>query len=119
MENALRRGELHRTEEIESGIKTMLLNIRGRFLSLPAKLSPALAAMGGDQASIFDELKHAIDETLEELRDFNVAFAQERTGMEKKKNKDPCAGACGSCGQARARRCCAPSPYASAPSMSG
>lgn len=80
MENALRRGELHRTEEIESGIKTMLLNIRGRFLSLPAKLSPALAAMGGDQASIFDELKHAIDETLEELRDFNVAFAQEEDG---------------------------------------
>ena len=74
MENALRRGEL------ESGIKTMLLNIRGRFLSLPAKLSPALAAMGGDQASIFDELKHAIDETLEELRDFNVAFAQEEDG---------------------------------------
>ena len=80
MENALRRGELHRTEEIETGIKTMLLNIRGRFLSLPAKLSPALAAMGGDQASIFDELKHAIDETLEELRDFNVAFAQEGDG---------------------------------------
>ena len=80
MENALRRGELHRTEEIESGIKTMLLDIRGRFLSLPAKLSPALAAMGGDQASIFDELKHAIDETLEELRDFNVAFAQEEDG---------------------------------------
>ena len=80
IENALRRGELHRTEEIESGIKTMLLNIRGRFLSLPAKLSPALAAMGGDQASIFDELKHAIDETLEELRDFNVAFAQEEDG---------------------------------------
>ena len=61
MENALRRGELHRTEEIETGIKTMLLNIRG-------------------QASIFDELKHAIDETLEELRDFNVAFAQEEDG---------------------------------------
>ncbi len=69
-----------KTEEIETGIKTMLLNIRGRFLSLPAKLSPALAAMGGDQASIFDELKHAIDETLEELRDFNVAFAQEEDG---------------------------------------
>ena len=66
MENALRRGELHRTEEIETG--------------MPAKLSPALAAMGGDQASIFDELKHAIDETLEELRDFNVAFAQEEDG---------------------------------------
>lgn len=76
MENALRRGELHRTEEIETGIKTMLLNIRGRFLSLPAKLSPALAAMNGDQASIFDVLKNAIEETLEELWDFNVTFAQ-------------------------------------------
>ena len=75
MENDLRRGELHRTDEIEAGIKTMLLNIRGRFLSLPAKLSPAMATMGGDQASIFDVLKKAIDETLEELRDFNVAFA--------------------------------------------
>ena len=84
MENALRRGELHRTEEIETGIKTMLLNIRGRFLSLPAKLSPALATMGGDQASIFDALKKAIDETLEELRDFNVAFAmrEEEDGEE-------------------------------------
>ena len=41
-----------------------------------AKLSPALAAMNGDQASIFDVLKNAIEETLEELRDFNVTFAQ-------------------------------------------
>lgn len=75
MENELRRGSLHRAEDIEAGIKAMLLNIRGRFLSLPAKLSPALAAMGGDQAGIFDELKKAIDETLEELRDFRVTFA--------------------------------------------
>ena len=98
----------------------MLLNIRGRFLSLPAKLSPALAAMGGDQASIFDELKHAIDETLEELRDFNVAFAQEEDGDgEKRRIRTHARAACGSCGQARARRCCAPSLYASAPSMSG
>ena len=44
---------------------------------MPAKLSPALAVMGGDQAGIFDVLKRAIDETLEELRNFDVAFAQE------------------------------------------
>ena len=120
--NALRRGELHRTEEIETGIKTMLLNIREALpFPSPRSCPPALAAMGGDQASIFDELKHAIDETLEELRDFNVAFAQEEDGDgEKKKNKGPMRGAaCGSCGQARVRRCCAPSLYASAPSMSG
>lgn len=83
MENDLRRGSLHKTEDIETGIKTMLLNIRSRFLSLPAKLAPALAAMGGDQAGIFDELKRSIDETLEELSDFRVTFAvQEESGDE-------------------------------------
>lgn len=75
MDNALRRGETHRTEDIEQGIKTMFLNMRGRFLALPAKLSPALATMGGNQTAIFDELKKAIDETLEELSDYKVAFA--------------------------------------------
>lgn len=75
MENELRRGNLHRTEDIETGIKTMLLNVRGRFLTLPAKLAPALAAMGGNQAEIYDALAAAINETLEELRDYRVTFA--------------------------------------------
>lgn len=74
MENKVRRGELHSAEDIEKGIKTMCLNIRSRFLTLPAKLAPTLAKMGS-QAQIFDELKKAIDEALEELRNFNVAFA--------------------------------------------
>lgn len=74
MENKVRRGELHSAEDIEKGIKTMCLNIRSRFLTLPAKLAPTLAAMGS-QAQIFDELKKAIDEALEELRSFNAAFA--------------------------------------------
>lgn len=75
MENKLRMGELHRTQDIESGLKTVFLNIRGRFLALPAKLSPTLASMGGNQTAIFDELKQAIDEALEELSDYRVAFA--------------------------------------------
>lgn len=75
MENKLRMGELHRTEDIEAGLKTVFLNIRGRFLALPAKLSPALSSMGGDQAGIFDELKKAIDEVLEEMSDYRAAFA--------------------------------------------
>lgn len=85
MDNALRRGETHRTEDIEQGIKTMFLNMRSRFLALPAKLSPALASMGGNQTAIFDGLKKAIDETLEELSDYKVAFAVqdgERDGEE-------------------------------------
>lgn len=47
LENELRKGEAHRTEDIERGIKSMFLNIRSRFLALPAKLSPTLATMGG------------------------------------------------------------------------
>ena len=65
LENELRKGEVHRTEDIERGIKSMFLNIRSRFLALPAKLSPTLATMGGNQTGIFDELKQAIDEILE------------------------------------------------------
>ena len=64
MDNDLRRGDLHSTQDIEKGIQTMCLNIRSRFLAMPAKLSPTLAAMDGNQAAIFDEMK----------------------------NKDPCAG---------------------------
>ena len=75
MENKLRMGELHRTQDIEAGLKTVFLNIRGRFLALPAKLSPTLASMGGNQTAIFDELKQAIDEAWEELSDYRVAFA--------------------------------------------
>ena len=75
MDNELRRGELHSTEDIETGITTMCLNIRGRLLAMPAKLSPALAAAGGNQAEIFDILKAAINEALEEISDYRVALA--------------------------------------------
>ena len=75
LENELRKGEVHRTEDIERGIKSMFLNISSRFLALPAKLSPTLATMGGNQTGIFDELKQAIDEILEEMSDYRVAFA--------------------------------------------
>lgn len=75
LENELRKGEVHRTEDIERGIKSMFLNIRSRFLALPAKLSQTLATMGGNQTGIFDELKQAIDEILEEMSDYRVAFA--------------------------------------------
>ena len=75
LENELRKGAVPRTEDIERGIKSMFLNIRSRFLALPAKLSPTLATMGGNQTGIFDELKQAIDEILEEMSDYRVAFA--------------------------------------------
>lgn len=75
MENDVRRGTLHSSEDIEKGIKTMCLNIRSRFLTLPAKLAPKLAEMGGNQAAIFDELNRAMKEALEGLSNYNVAMA--------------------------------------------
>ena len=57
----------------------MFLNIRSRFLALPAKLSPTLATLGNNQTAIFDEMKSAIDEILEEMSDYRVAF-QEQDG---------------------------------------
>lgn len=78
MENELRRGNLHSSEDIERGLKTMCLNIRTKFLTLPAKLSPRLSQMGGDQAGIFDALKQAVDEALDELSDYQTALALER-----------------------------------------
>ncbi len=75
MENDLRRGVLLSSEEIEKGIKRMCLNIRTKLLTLPAKLSPRLSQMSGDQAGIFDELKKAVDEALEELSDYRTLLA--------------------------------------------
>lgn len=75
MDNEERRGDLHSTADIERGIQTMLLNIRGRFLTLPAKLSPALAAAGA-QAEIFELLKQSIDEALDELSGYTTIMAK-------------------------------------------
>ncbi|MCM1439348.1 MAG: hypothetical protein NC131_09145 [Roseburia sp.] len=76
MENEARRGELHRVTDIEAGIKSLCLNLRSNLLILPARLSPTLANMGGNQEGIFDELKRAIDEALEELSNPAEAMAK-------------------------------------------
>ena len=75
MENQIRRGSLHATEDFEVGLKTVLLNMRSRLLVIPAALSPALSEMGGDRTAIFDKLKDAIDEALEELSQYSVTMA--------------------------------------------
>ena len=60
----------------------MCLNIRAKLLMLPAKLSPRLAQMEGTQAEIFDEMKRAVDEALEELSDYRTLLALEEGGDE-------------------------------------
>lgn len=76
-ENRIQDGEVHRTEDIERALKGLLLNIRGRILSIPAKLAPKLATMGGQQTLIFDTMQATINEALEELSDYKIAFAEQ------------------------------------------
>jgi len=76
MDNEQRRGDLHSTADFEKGLKTMLLNMRSRFLIIPAKLSPTLAAGQLTQANIYDLLKQAIDEALEEMSQYNAAMVE-------------------------------------------
>lgn len=66
----LRKNELHTTEDIEKIVTDTLVNFRTRLLAIPAKLSPILAKKK-DQTEIFKLMKAAIDETLEELSDFD------------------------------------------------
>ena len=51
-----RKGELHRTEDIEQALTTMLMNFRTKVMSMPAKLAKTLAGMS-DNAEIYDLLK--------------------------------------------------------------
>lgn len=74
MENNLRTGQMHTTEDVERGIKTLCLNIRSRLLVLPSKLSAELATRS-NQAEVFDILHEAIYEALDGLADVNTSLA--------------------------------------------
>lgn len=70
LELLVRKNELHTTEDIEKALTDMLVNFRTKLMAVPAKLSPIMAKKK-DQTEIFRLLKEAIDETLEELSDFD------------------------------------------------
>lgn len=82
LENELKRKNVHRTEDIELGIKTLFFNMRSRILALPAKLSPVIADMKGNQAEIYDLIKKATDEILEEMSDPKAALKAVEEDME-------------------------------------
>lgn len=74
LELAVRKNELHQSEDIELIMTDMLLRFRTKMMSIPAKQSPILAEKS-DQKEIFKILKKEIDEALDELSDFKEAFA--------------------------------------------
>ena len=70
LELQVRKNELHTTEDIEKALTDVLVNFRTKLMAIPAKLSPIMAKKK-DQTEIFKLMKAAIDETLEELADFD------------------------------------------------
>ena len=78
MDNRVKRGELHSTEDIELALSTMLMNFRTKTLAIPAKLSPELAQMNGDRQKIFDRLRDECEELLQKLSNYDIAL-QEKT----------------------------------------
>ena len=77
LELQVRKNELHTTEDIEKALTDMLVNFRTKLMAIPAKLSPVMAKKK-DQTEIFKLMKAAIDETLEELADFDRICREDR-----------------------------------------
>ena len=77
LELQVRKNELHRAEDIEKALTDALVNFRTKLMAIPAKLSPIMAKKK-DQTEIFKLMKTAIDETLEELADFDKICKEDK-----------------------------------------
>ena len=75
----IREGTLHRSEDLELAISKILVNFKSRIRSIPARVSPQAAKMAS-QEEIFDLLKQATDEALQELSDIDTVFLNKEDG---------------------------------------
>ena len=73
---AVKKGELHKSEDIEKVMTAMLINFKSRLSAIPAEEADKLAAMT-DKAKIFLYLNDNIKEALNELSDFEGMFKEE------------------------------------------
>lgn len=76
---ALKRGDMHKSEEIRQVMSAVFGNFRSRLLSIPAKASPVVAVKS-NKADIYQYLKELVDEALNELADFDKLFPDEQAG---------------------------------------
>lgn len=70
IELKLMQNQVHESAEIEKVWTDMLVNFKTRLMAIPAKLSPVLSNKY-DKTEIFNILKSSVDETLNELSDFD------------------------------------------------
>lgn len=83
----LKQSNLHETTEIETVMGDMLTNFKVRLLGIPSKLSPILATKKS-KTEIYNILKDAVEEALEELSDFKTAFNIESWEGEDEEKED-------------------------------
>ena len=67
------KGSLHRTEDIENGLKTAFANFKDRLEAIPTKYADTMAQLT-DPADASDILRKAIQEALVELSDPDIAL---------------------------------------------
>lgn len=73
---SVKKGELHRAEDIEKIMTSTLINFKSRLSAIPAEEAEKLATMT-DKAKIFLYLNGKIKEALNELSNFEVTFKEE------------------------------------------
>lgn len=72
----LRKKELHTSEDIELTVTAVLMRFRSKLRALPARLAPQ-CALTSDKQGVYELLKRATDETLEELSDLEGLLTEE------------------------------------------
>lgn len=82
---AVKKGELHKSEDIERVMAAMLINFKSRLSAIPAEEADRLATMT-DKTKIFLYLNDRIKEALNELSDFEGMFKEEIGESEEENN---------------------------------
>lgn len=75
-EMGLKEGTLHDAKDVEQIVTTMILNFRSRVMAIPSRLAARLSKES-DTTAIFNILKEATDDALNELSDYNTLFGHE------------------------------------------
>lgn len=73
---AVKKGELHRAEDVQKIMSATLINFKSRLSAIPAEEAEKLATMT-DKAKIFLYLNGKIKEALNELSNFEEVFKEE------------------------------------------
>ena len=68
------QGDLHRTEDVERGLKTIFANFKSRLETIPTKYAKTMAQLT-DPVEAHDILQKAVQEALVELSEPDIALA--------------------------------------------